>query len=181
MKTFEVELRALISKDQYQQLLKYFSKISSAEIDNARTYTFLTSDINIKVKNMISKGKAKITVKNGAEYKQDAKETELEIEPKDIKKAVELIKAIGKFKRHIPSYQKRTNFKVNDISISLKHDTHWKYHMEAEIMVKTQNKIPQAKEKLEKFFKDLGLKPMTENENQKLINSIVTKFGFKKI
>jgi len=181
MKTFEVELRALISKKRYNELLKKFNSLAIGKVDNARTYTFLTPDLNIKVKDLITQKKAKITVKNGAEYIQGVKETELEIDPKNIKKAVDLIRAIGGFKKHIPSFQKRINFLIDGIFVSIKNDTHWKYHIEAEILVKNQKEIPSAKVKLKQFFANHNLKPMTEKENQKLVNSIATKFGFKKI
>ncbi len=181
MQTYEVELRAFISKTQYTNLLKKFGSLSKGEQDNARTYTFVTSDINIKVKNLISRKKAKITVKNGAEYRQDVKETELEIDPKNVLKAVELVKAITGFKQFIPSFQKRINFMINGIAVSVKNDTHWKYHVEAEILVKNKKEIPAAKKKLRKFFEGYGLKPESEKNLRKKINHYISKYGFKKI
>ena len=180
MKTYEVELRALISKEQHNSLLQYFNKLAKGEIDNAKTYTFLTSKLNIKVKNQITKNKAKITVKKGAEYQQQVDETELLINPKDVENAVKLITALG-FKKHISSIQKRINYVLDEIIVSLKHETNWKYHIEAEIVVKTKTKIPKAKEKLKQFFKKLGIKPMTEEETRTLINSIRKKYGLEEI
>lgn len=176
MKTYEVELRALLSKKRHDELSIQFEAITPGEIDDAETYTFLTSRINIKVKNMTSRNKAKITVKNGAEYSQQTDESELPINPKDIRKAVELITALG-YPKHIPSLQKRINYQIGDITVSLKHETNWKYHIEAEIVVDSEEKIPEAKEKLHKFFKDLGITPMTEQENRALVNSVVVKYG----
>ncbi len=180
MKTYEVELRALISENKYSSLLKYFNNITKGDVDNAKTYTFLTPKLNIKVKNQITKNKAKITVKKGAEYQQQVDETELPINPKDVEKAVKLITALG-FKKHISSIQKRINYVLDEIIVSLKHETNWKYHIEAEIVVNTKTKIPVAKEKLKLFFKKLGIKPMTEEETRTLINSIRERYGLEEI
>ena len=65
MKNFEVELMALFSEGQYNILKKHFDSLAQGELDDADTYTFLTKDYNIKVKKLISKGKAKITLKKG--------------------------------------------------------------------------------------------------------------------
>lgn len=176
MKTYEVELRALLSKEKHDELFIQFEAITPGEIDDAQTYTFLTSSINIKVKNMTSRAKAKITVKNGAEYSQQTDESELPIDPKDVKKAVALITALG-YPKHIPSLQKRINYQIGDITVSLKHETHWKYHIEAEIVVDSEVKMPEAKEKLHKFFHELDIVPMTEEENHALVNSVVVKYG----
>ena len=180
MKTYEVELRALISENKYNSFLKYFNNIAKGEVDNAKTYTFLTPKLNIKVKNQITKNKAKITVKKGAEYKHHVDETELSIIPSEVGKAVRLITALG-FKKHIPSIQKRINYVLDEITVSLKHETNWKYHIEAEIVVNTKTEIPAAKEKLKQFFKKLGIKPMTEEETRNLINSIIKRYGLDEI
>lgn len=176
MKTFEVELRALLTKNQHDSLLKQFSKTSKGQRDDAEVYTFLTKYMNIKIKKLVTQGKAKITVKKGAEYKQGVDETELPINPSDIQKAVKLITALG-YKKHIPSIHKRTNFVIDGIQVALKHETNWKYHMEAEIVVKNEKEIESAKQKLHAFFKKLHITPMTEEQTRTLINSILVKYN----
>lgn len=172
---FEVELRALITEDQYNSLREKFDAAVKGDVDDAETYTFLTKDINIKVKNRTTKKKAKITLKKGAEYRQQAEERELEIDPSQVQNAVALITALG-FQKHIPSLQKRIDYKIDGMSISLKHETNWKYHVEAEIVVDAKEKVADAKKRLHQFFKDHELKPMTEEQTRTLINSILKKY-----
>lgn len=180
MKSYEVELRALLTEEKYQELKKFFDEQAVGEIDDADTYTFLTSELNIKVKNQTSKGKAKITVKKGAECKNSVDETELVIDPSEVDNAVKLITALG-FENNIPSLQKRINYQIGEITVSLKHETNWKYHIEAEVIVHTEAEVVEAKKKLEKFFAELHLTPMTEKQTQDLINSIVIRYGMNEI
>jgi len=176
MQHFEVELRALLKKKQYDSLVKHFNTLAKGELDDAETYTFLNKNYNIKIKNLVSKNKAKITVKKGAEYAQQADETELTIEPHQINNAIQLISSLG-FPKHIPSKQRRINYLVNGITISLKHETNWKYHIEVEIIVKNKKEIPQAKKKLRNFLHALHITPMTEEENRTLVNGILKKYN----
>lgn len=180
MKTFEVELRALLTEKQYNHLLNHFNGLAKGEKNDMETYAFLLKDKNIKVKNMVSKKKAKITFKDGAEYRQQTNEVELPIHPKDVKKAVSFIQALG-YPHYVPSKQKRLDYKIGEITISLKNETHWKHHVEAEIIVNNKNDISKAKEKLHTFFKELHLSPMTEEETRQLTNSVLKKFNIERI
>lgn len=180
MKTYEVELRALLTKEQHTQLKKHFDSLATGVENNADAYVFLTSEYNIKVKRQTSKNTAKITVKKGAEYASDVEEYELPIAVEDVEKGIALITALG-FEKHIPSVQKRVDYDLGEIMVSLKDVTNWGPHIEAEIVVHTEEERGKAREKLEKFFQDLGLQPMTEKETQDLINSIVVKYDMKPI
>jgi adenylate cyclase class IV len=175
MKTFEVEVRALLSEKEYKKLKSYFDSIAEPEEDNAETYTFLTNDLNIKVKNLTSQKKAKITLKKGAEYKQKNEEFELSIDPNDIQNAVAFITAVG-FEKHIPSNQKRLNYKIDAFFISLKYEPNWGYHVEAELIVHDEKDVKAAKEKLIHFFKKLDITPMTEEENRAVMNKVLKKY-----
>lgn len=180
MKTYEVELRALLTKEQHTQLKKHFDSLATGVENNADAYVFLTSEYNIKVKRQTSKNTAKITVKKGAEYASDVEEYELPIAVEDVEKGIALITALG-FEKHIPSVQKRVDYDLGEIMVSLKDVTNWGPHIEAEIVVHTEEERGKAREKLEKFFQDLGLQPMTEKETQDLINSIVVRYGMEKV
>lgn len=180
MKTFEVELRALLTKEKYDELVTRFNKQAKGIVDDADTYTFLTPKYNIKIKNRTTLGKAKITVKKGAEYQQQVDEYELPINPQDIDRAVALITALG-FEKHIPSKQRRIDYAVDGMVISLKHETNWGYHIEAEIIVESEKDIAAAKQKLHTFFTDLAITPMTEQEMRKLINTILQKYDIDSI
>jgi predicted adenylyl cyclase CyaB len=180
MKSYEVELRSLLSQEKYDELKHYFDLQTTGVENNADAYVFLTSDLNIKVKKQTSKGTAKITVKKGAEYKQDVEEFELPISPADVEKAISLITALG-FEKHIPSVQKRTDYDLGEIMVSLKDVTNWGPHIEVEIVVEKEADIAEAKKKLEAFLSSLGLTAMTEKETQDLINSIIIRYGMKEI
>ena len=180
MKTYEIELRALLSPEKYEALKKHFDLLTTGIENNADAYVFLTSELNIKVKRQTSKGTAKITVKKGAEYRSDVEEFELPIDTAHVEKAIALITALG-FEKHIPSVQKRIDYDLGEILVSLKDVTNWGPHIEAEIVVTEETEREKAKERLEKFFRELDLIPMTEEETQALINSIIVRYGMEKI
>lgn len=180
MKNYEVELRALITKEQYISLKKHFDSHATGVQDNAETYTFLTSTHNIKIKKLLTQKKAKITVKKGAEFEQLAEEIELPINPTDVARAIDLITTLG-FTQYLPSVQERINYIMKNITVSLKHETHWGYHIEAEIVVNDEAEIQYAKNSITQFFNKLGLTPMTEKETRSLINSIRKKHNMEAI
>src|SRR5437868_5111665 len=124
MKSFEVELRALLTEKQYHMLFKHFTSLSKGVKNDMATWAFLTKDVNIKIKDLKSKKKALIMLKNGAEYKQEVNEFDLPIDPKYVEKAVAFIQALG-YTKYIPSFQKRVDFQIKEFAVTLKHETHW--------------------------------------------------------
>jgi adenylate cyclase class IV len=178
MKTYEVELRALLTKQQYKDLEKYFDSVAKGTSNDMETYTFLTNDFNLKIKNQIQKKSAKIVMKNGAEYKQQANEFELSIKPEEVENALYIMKALG-YEKHIPSFQRRVDYEVGEFSISLKDETYWRYHVEVELQVEEEKNIPAAKEKILAFLKKFNLTPMTEEIARQMTNKALEKCGMK--
>lgn len=180
MRKFEVELRSLLSEKQFKSLTKKFSAHTKGKKNDMATWAFLTNDVNIKIKNQITKKNAKMVLKNGAEYRQHVNEFELPININDVDKAIDFLKALG-FKKYIPSFQKRTDYQIGKFTVSLKHETHWGYQIEVELLVKNKKEVAQAKEKIRLFLKDLGLTPLTEAETKALTNKTLKKFHIKQL
>jgi adenylate cyclase class IV len=180
MKQFEVELRALITEEQYNQLKKHFDTISKGDLNDMETYAFLTKERNIKIKKQIQKNKAKMVLKDGPEYMQQTNEYELSLDPSEVQKAIAFITALG-YDRHIPSFQKRIDYNIGEITVSLKDETHWRHHVEAEIVVHEKSKIPEARKKLEEFFRQYTLVALTEEQGRALTNAALKKHGIKLI
>src|SRR5579871_3942054 len=96
-KTYEIEFRALLSKEKYQDLLLFLGKnAEDLGADDKRVWFFIMPDKLLKVTHNISQRSGKITLKltkigTGSSFE----EIEFPIAENDITKSVELFSALG--------------------------------------------------------------------------------------
>lgn len=176
-KKIEVEVRGILSEEQYQSLVKKLKqKADSYEQDGKISYFFVTIDRILKVTDEISKNRAKITLKLGDETENILEEIEIPIARDEVGNAVNMFKHLG-FTKINRVEQKRINFNYEGVIISLKYSDDWGYHFEAEALCESEKEGKNTKIVLEKICQNLGIIPMTGEEIRRKIEEINTRHG----
>jgi adenylate cyclase class IV len=168
-KQFEVEIRGIITEEQFTDCLSQFKRENlRAEQDDRETTFFIIKDATLKVANLINKKSAKISFKSGDIVKTvGQQEIEIDIPQDQVLAAVNLFLALG-FTETQLTHQKRFNVNVDGAEISLKWSKDWLFHFEAEIVVTDKAEIPSALERLKRICARYGLEAMTYADMESL-------------
>lgn len=180
---FEVEVRGLLSKKQYDDLKSYMDQnATKKELDDRRTCFFEIPNATLKVAECLDKGTAKIAFKTGDIITSQAQgEYEFPIPPELAPNMTELFTNLLIHLGHPvrwPTNQKRTNYWLDGYEFALKWSEAYGYHYEAETIVHDKRHIPTARNKLETYLKSkLGLPIMTKEQFVKLAEDAHTKYA----
>jgi len=133
-KQIEIEFRALLTKDKYDNL-KDFLNTNSKNLgeDNKDVYFFILPDKLVKIVNNISKKSEILTLLNFTDN-------------------------IMHF------YQKRHNYLYKGVEIALKYSDIWGYHAELEIVIDDKSKKSKAESKIKKIANELNIKLMSNKK-----------------
>jgi adenylate cyclase class IV len=178
MKTIEIEKRALLSKEKYEELMQFLIKKSQdlGEDDKETTYYFI-KDKNLQVVNNISKGTAKVALKlTEVGGKGTNKEIISEIMPQQTEIFNAIFLELG-FTHNMIVFQKRHNFIYKDVEIALKYSDSYKYHAELEVMSDIGKEIA-AEKQITVVAVELGINLLSLEEEKELASKI--KNGIKK-
>jgi adenylate cyclase class IV len=173
MKQIEVEFRALITKEKHDSLLSFLHK-NGQDLgeDNKDVHFFLYPNKLLKVVNNISKNNAKLVLKlNKIGNGSDFQEIEIPFNPTDVDKAIQMFKVIGSEEIQ-NSYQERHNFMYKGVEFAVKYTKTWGFHVELEILIRDQNELKEAEEKIYSLADELELKIMSDKELQEFTQKI---------
>jgi predicted adenylyl cyclase CyaB len=180
-KNIEVEVRAVFDEPKYQQLKEFLDQnAESLGQDDKDVYFFLLPTKVVKAVNNISKGTAKIVIKLTRVGKggNDTEEIEIPIAPVDFDKSVRLFSELD-FEQTQRAYQMRHNYMYKGVELALKYSNSWGHHMELEIMIADKSQQAEAEAKLAEVAAELGVKPMTPEEQQDFAAKIDQSYNKK--
>lgn len=156
----EVEIRSFISKEKYEELLKFFNK--NAEFvneDYQETYYFNSlEDLRIQKNNFFSK----IWLKKGKIHDDYREEVEIKFHKDDFEKLEKLFKILG-YGIEIKWFRTRHTFKWQEIDIMLDYTKGYGYIIELEKMSDEENK-EKALNLLKDKLKSLNIKETSKEE-----------------
>jgi predicted adenylyl cyclase CyaB len=157
MENIEVEIRSFISKEEYDNLLKFFTKSSTpTKQDSQETYYFnAKEDLRIQKNNDF----AKIWLKKGKIHDDCRKELEVKFKKEDFEKIEEILTSVG-FDIEIKWLRKRYEFDWDKIKVCLDYTKGYGYIIELEKISSEEEKetaLEELKQKLEKL--DIKLTP----------------------
>jgi len=178
-KNIEVEVRGLLTKEEYNKLIEYLDKKAQGkEVDDRKTTFFLIPEKTLKVSEKISQGKAKVALKIGELTKVPAQtELEFEFHPRDFETVVDVFKNLG-FTKIIPnSIQKRINYSLDGACISVKWSREWGYHFEIDCNLDASESIEEAHQYLRQIAHKLGVNIMSEKEFARHASKIEARYG----
>lgn len=164
-RTIEVELRSLLDEQQYYKLERFLIEHSQdLGEDNKDTHFFIFCDKLLKVTDNITKDNAKITLKlQKIGLGSDFEELEIYFPRKDANKAVRIFNLLG-FNNYMYAYQHRHNYRYKNVEFALKYTKSWGFHCEMEIVVDSEQDVPQAMKTIKAVAAELGLSIMTDDE-----------------
>jgi adenylate cyclase class IV len=177
MANIEIEHRALVTEEKYDQLLKFLGK-NGQDLgeDDKDVFFFLVPNKICKVVDNVSQKTAKIVLKlNSLGNGNDFEEIEIPIAQSEVDKAVRVFEKlqVGEMMR---SFQKRHNYMYKGVELAVKFSEHWRYHVELEVLVSDIKDKPAAEEKIKKVAEKLELKIMQDDELAKFTTKLENEY-----
>lgn len=170
-----MELRSLLDEKQFHNLNSFLAK-NGKDLgeDNKDTHFFIFPDKLLKVTDNITKNNAKITLKlQKIGLGSDFEEIEIHFLRGDVDKIVRIFDILG-FKNYMYSYQHRNNYLYKDIEFAMKYTVSWGFHCEMEIMVDSEQDVPEAVRKINEVASELDMKVMSNQELKEFTTKIET-------
>lgn len=177
----EVELRGLLTQEQYDALIKRLEDEGVAvEADDKDTFFFNVPQGIFKVCDEISKGQGKLSLKIGSEETGALKEKEIIIKREQVSSFMGFFAALGYTEyHHVP--QKRKNFFLKDATLSLKFTPDFQYHFELEGRILEDEALVEAEKKhLKAICDQYGIVPLEPEEIAVRVKEIRKRIGFDK-
>jgi len=163
MKNIEVEVRALISKDEFLRLRKFFGK--KAKFLNHHKDETLYFDADGSIRLRLEKNRCYFVHKSGKIHDRHREELEIDLKKSDFTPAQKFVEFLGKpvIVRWI---RERFVWKFNELKVYLDNTKGYGriFELEAVVGPKEKNK---AYQKMLKIFKDLNIRPTPREKIQK--------------
>jgi predicted adenylyl cyclase CyaB len=156
----EVEVRAFISKEKYDELVASFKRYGNQTSEDDQTTYYFSGPKDLR----IQKGKnySKIWLKEGKMHDETREEIEIMLPPEEFENLERLLLALG-YNIEIKWFRKRMQFLCKDIEVSLDHTKGYGYIIELEKLA-TQDSKEQVLIDLKKKFLELGLEITPKRE-----------------
>jgi adenylate cyclase class IV len=177
----EVELRGLLTKEQYDSLIKRLEAEGILfEADDKDTYFFNVQKGIFKVCDEISKDQGKLSLKIGSEETGALKEKEIIITREQVPAFIEFFNALGYAEpHHVP--QQRKNFFLKDATLSLKFTPDFQFHFELEgKLLEDETLVETEKKHLKDICDQYGIVPLQPEEITERVKEIRKRIGFDK-
>lgn len=186
---FEVESRAILSKEQYELLLNTLQNCAKfteqkrrlslcfTRIETLDARELLNETIDLRVR--ITNNSAEIVLKQGSwSVRDQRREITVQFEKKDFWSAVELLCNLGWTTGFIAETQSAV-FTLNDLEFAVVKTCDNLYYVEAEKVVRTKDSsiIQSVQAEIEEAFAKLHIRTATENEYHELLNTMNRKHG----
>ncbi|MFA4954044.1 MAG: hypothetical protein WC641_01905 [Patescibacteria group bacterium] len=179
--SIEVELRGLLTPEEYDALIKRLEREGVAfEADDKDTFFFNVPQGIFKVCDEISKDQGKLSLKIGSEETGALKEMEIVIKREQVPSFMEFFAALGYTEyHHVP--QKRKNFFLKDSTLSLKFTPDFQYHFELEgELLDDEALVEEEKKHLKSICDQYGIVPLEPEEIAAKVKEIRKQIGFDK-
>ena len=184
---FEVESRAILSKEQFDFLLKELSTCATfveekkrlslcfTRIETLDARELLNETIDLRVR--ITNNKAEIVLKQGTwSVRDQRREIAIQIEKSDFWSTVELLCCLG-WTKGVIAETETTVFAHKDLEFAVVKTGDNLYYVEAEKIVNVKEQIPKVQAQIEDAFANFSIQTATENEYHELLNKMNLKHG----
>lgn len=170
----EIEMRALLSEDQYTALMDRLTReATDLGADDKKVWFYILPDKLLKVTHNVTAGNGKVTLKlNRIGQGSSFPEIEYMIDEADVPKAVAIFDQLG-YEALIEPKILRHNFIFEDVELAVKYSASWGYHVELEQVITNEDDRPAAEAAIHAVGAKLGLHIMTEDELAKFDGGII--------
>jgi len=150
----EVELRTFLTNKQYHDLTSFFISLDY-DIKETRQITYyFKGEKDFRL--MITTDYLMLWVKTGHIHDEARNEMIVKIDPKYKDDLIKMLHFLG-YEEEIKWYRIRRELSYNEISVTIDYTYGYGYIMEAEVLVKKEVEVKEAKQKLENLFKELNI------------------------
>jgi hypothetical protein len=185
---FEIEIKSLLKKEKYEELLKELpKKCKKIESLSMRTHRFRPHDVRVRFCDGDLGNETQLVLKEGDSTNIERKEISVDLKSeKDGKEMINILEHLG-FKED-PSWLKHfTNFEINFkkhvYTLSVQYMENFEYLLEAEVILPDdadkKTKDMHIKN-LNEIILSLGLKQIDKDDYNKRIQEYIKKFSEKK-
>lgn len=174
---YEIEFRAKLSESKYNSLLEFLN-INGKNLgqDDKDVWYYIFPDKLLKLVNNISKKTAKVSLKLNRIGEGSAfEEMEFYFPPEEFETCHQLFQKLNLDAKVMDGPQRRVNFEYKGCEIALKYSDVWKYHLEIEQMVESQNVQEQAERSIRSVAEELGVELMSEEELKAFVTEVENK------
>jgi len=138
----------------------------------------LSNSQQLKVVNNLSKKTAKIAWKSGAMGEKEVVEgIECRISPNEVGKFVKIFKSTLKKFEYFYTTQKRHDYAINGLIVSVKHSRDWQYHIEIDTNCRDKNEFANALKKINQLAGKLDIKLLDEKQEKAFVDSKIKQKG----
>ena len=173
----EIEKLAIIDEGKYQGLGEVILGVGGEDLgeNNTESVFFISDVARIKVQKNSSKGSAKIAWKSGAAVGGVSKRQEIEVGilAEGFSDAVDLVEAMVGDCKKIWSDQKRHDYVVDGVNVSVKHSEDFGYHVEFDKNITDESESEAVLAEIESVAKKLGVAVMSDEEEKAFIENVV--------
>lgn len=172
----EVEKKAIVEEADLQRVSEALLGMGAEDLgkNDTESYFYLADDFQLKIQLRHSKGDAKIAWKSGGFNGASAREEiELPFPVEDGESAHKLMDRLLPELKKVRTAQERHDYKLGDIELALKWSGQWKYHIEFDTKVETEDQTTEALQRLEALAEKLQVHLMTEAEEKALTDAIL--------
>lgn len=175
----EVEKKALLSEEAYQQLPEQILALGGQDAGNQDTDSifYVTDGAQVKLQATPASGKAKLAWKSG-DYDDGAaarREIEVQLAPSEFEAAEQFIDALLTGVKKVPTTQKRHNYELDGVAIAVKYSEHWGYHVELDQEVPTEEGVVIAEERIQQVADKLNMTLLTSEQEKQLVAEMLKK------
>jgi predicted adenylyl cyclase CyaB len=167
---YEIEKRALLTKEKYDQLLQKFSHKREPEHKLMHTYLFREPKY-VRVRAIEGQRDVIITKKTGTENKYARIEEEKRISVLEAKDYLSFLKTKG-FKECAYVKTDRYSFNFDGINYEINDITHLGLILEVESITDDQTQVEQLSEKISEIIADLDLEELSLEDYQKMLDKM---------
>lgn len=150
----EVEIRAFIDKNKYEELIGYFSKNSILIEEDEQETHYFKGDKDIRIQK--AKNYSKIWMKEGKIHDDAREEIEIKINRDDFPKLEKIFRELG-HNVEIKWFRKRYSFEWDGINVMIDYTKGYGYIIELE-KITTEDKKDEVLLLLREKLKELGIK-----------------------
>jgi predicted adenylyl cyclase CyaB len=161
-KNIEVEVRAIIGREKYEELLKFFSKNAKPLKDDYQETYYFDLDSNLRIQR--NSGSSKLWHKSGNVHDEMMEEIEIEAKRGDFEKLEKFLNKLGHAVK-VKWFRKRKQFYWGGIVVSLDYTRGYAHIIEME-MVSDEKSGERNLELLKRRFRELKI-PITPKEEFK--------------
>ncbi|OQA03292.1 MAG: CYTH domain protein [bacterium ADurb.Bin400] len=183
----EVEHRGLLTRDQFDQLTRFFGQRGQV-LDRKKRFSIIYLNANSSVREVkddpidlrvrITNGQAELAMKHGRWGGKDARrEFSFKIESDKFSEMVEFLKALG-YHKVVLMANTKYDYRYKGIEFSLVEVPEWGYYYEAEILTRESGQA-QADKQLEDVISELGLTIIDQDNYYSLLDELNSREGYR--